>query len=427
MSQIEEQFKTHNVHQALSDFIGALESYEPDTSEIEVLEFFHRFKHCGRYIQELLERAIIELVSLSLLTDWANNITQSTNEIRAYISDKDVAHLHSANSTVENLLRLITHLPVLGNKQVANGLNKLIADLTQESHKYIASLKRQVDTQEKRLSTIEQTAGGQEQNLQALAGQITQQKNHLDGIAANFQSQFSQAQEERSKAFHEGIQRQTENFDLKKTEFDNTFKNFIAEAEKQKEEQTDQISKEATILLKELQNTKIKAAELLKITSDIVITGNFKNIADKERRTANALRILAIICMSGVAIVAVLSSIVHLTDQSNATDFWLGTIYRLPVSLVLLIPAFYAARESGKHRKNEFWNRQLELKLASIDPYLASIDEAKQEEIKIELTKHFFTDNDGGQYKKEESDKDVIVVTKDVLKVAKDFIAVFKK
>src|SRR5438270_9795424 len=72
-----------------------------------------------------------------------------------------------------------------------------------------------------------------------------------------------------------------------------------------------------------------------------------------------------------------------------APDWRLFT-FRFATSVVLLIPALYAARESAKHRAREGRLRKSHLELASIDAYLALLPEDKRNELKEKLTEKFF-------------------------------------
>lgn len=52
--------------------------------------------------------------------------------------------------------------------------------------------------------------------------------------------------------------------------------------------------------------------------------------------------------------------------------------------------AGYAGVESSKHREQATANRKIELQLASLDTYLVSLDEEKQEDVKMRLADRFF-------------------------------------
>lgn len=71
---------------------------------------------------------------------------------------------------------------------------------------------------------------------------------------------------------------------------------------------------------------------------------------------------------------------------------WKKALARIPFSAAILIPAFYLAKESNKHRTVEFSNRRRELILSTIDPYLTLLDKTKADEIKAEIAKGIFSE-----------------------------------
>ena len=54
--------------------------------------------------------------------------------------------------------------------------------------------------------------------------------------------------------------------------------------------------------------------------------------------------------------------------------------------------AAYAGHESSKHREQSRVYRQVELQLASLDAYLVTLPEQKQDEIREHLADRFFGD-----------------------------------
>jgi len=109
-------------------------------------------------------------------------------------------------------------------------------------------------------------------------------------------------------------------------------------------------------------------------------------IANQERVSANILRVVAIVFM--IAGVVVIGTVVF---NISKTGFdWKLILSRIGVTITILIPAFYAARESDKHRQREIKNRKMELELASIGPYLELLPDEKKIELKSALTEKLF-------------------------------------
>ena len=69
---------------------------------------------------------------------------------------------------------------------------------------------------------------------------------------------------------------------------------------------------------------------------------------------------------------------------------WTKSIIRIVAAAALSYPATYAANESSKHRKQENYNRKIELELASINPFIEILAETKKQEIKEKLVEKYF-------------------------------------
>jgi hypothetical protein len=116
------------------------------------------------------------------------------------------------------------------------------------------------------------------------------------------------------------------------------------------------------------------------------VTGNYQKIANQHKSSANFFRWVALgfmIVMSGLLIYSII-------ELSN-TDFNLyKSLVRILAAAVLTYPAVYAARESSRHRNLETQNRNLELELASIGPFIELLPEDKKQSIKEGLVNKYF-------------------------------------
>jgi uncharacterized membrane protein YraQ (UPF0718 family) len=139
-------------------------------------------------------------------------------------------------------------------------------------------------------------------------------------------------------------------------------------------------------ILTELSEKKKEASDIVQIIGNIGVTGNFQRIANQEKTAADYLRILALILM--VLMVFVIGLTIFISAK-NGFD-WKLSLFRIGAALILAIPATYAASESSKHRIAEYRNRQAELELASIDPFLEKMPDDTKHELKAKLTDRFF-------------------------------------
>lgn len=69
---------------------------------------------------------------------------------------------------------------------------------------------------------------------------------------------------------------------------------------------------------------------------------------------------------------------------------WKTAAFRLFYSLAISIPAIYLARESTKHRIQQYLYRSTALELQALPPYTASLPEKEQHQLKVEMAKRIF-------------------------------------
>ena len=81
--------------------------------------------------------------------------------------------------------------------------------------------------------------------------------------------------------------------------------------------------------------------------------------------------------------------------ETTQSDFkWQVALTRLVLALVLSIPSAYLARESSKHREQQYAYLQTSMDLKAIDPYIASLPEDTQHKIKANIADRIFASKD---------------------------------
>ena len=164
-------------------------------------------------------------------------------------------------------------------------------------------------------------------------------------------------------------------------------------------------------LISILNDKKDEASDIVQIIGNIGITGNYQKIANQEMKSANRWRNIALFLMI-LMVLAIGATI--LFGVKNGFD-WKMSLFRVLASLVLSIPATYAAKESSKHRKIENYNRKTELELASLEPFMEKLPEEAKITIREKLTEKYF-----GQETKEEKHEEPITTNSliELIKIA---------
>jgi hypothetical protein len=144
---------------------------------------------------------------------------------------------------------------------------------------------------------------------------------------------------------------------------------------------------DSLVLIKEKQS---QIDEILSHSTGKTIAGNFEKSAIDERGMANWLRYGSLICM--LLIIAVVGYSFWETTTDNFK--WENSIFRIILAFLLSVPAAYLARESAKHREQQYNHLQTSLDLKSITPYLASLPEDEQHKLKIDIASRIFAAKD---------------------------------
>jgi hypothetical protein len=261
MSEWDERIRAHRVWAAMEtlgptiDSAIALKDLTPGT--VEGLERIRAIlSYCGKRLAAA-DPMITPLQPLELI---ANNLVSVQNELTAFISDKDPAHVTNANDTADAVLLQIWQTPGAYSPEELGALVSTITEYRATVHKALTNAKKQIQefnsVFEESLSKLNSTSEGNlarlnstsEENFAKLdarleesskgltatsesiqAGltqlttsiQLEQQK--LAQIVSDQQGQFSTAQEARSKEFTEGLRLAVEGYTKLVTDYQGQF------------------------------------------------------------------------------------------------------------------------------------------------------------------------------------------------------------
>ena len=142
--------------------------------------------------------------------------------------------------------------------------------------------------------------------------------------------------------------------------------------------------------LVEINAKKDQIDEMLGHATGRVVAGDYEANATLEKRIADILRWASLTCMG--VVIAMLGY--TLLETSNKEFQWERSLYRVALVFLLSAPAAYLARESAKHRSQQYQHLQTSLALKAITPYLASLPDEVQHQIKAEVAAKLFAGRD---------------------------------
>lgn len=129
-----------------------------------------------------------------------------------------------------------------------------------------------------------------------------------------------------------------------------------------------------------------KFDNLIGLISGEVIAKEHSQYADEEKKETDKYRNISI----AILFIAFFIAIIFLF-QSSTKELEIGNIIlRIGALITMGIPVAYMARESQKHRNQQYQYRKTDLDLKSISPYIISLEKEKQENLKVEIAHKIF-------------------------------------
>lgn len=325
-------------------------------------------------------------------TSIQNNLNSLLSYIKSYQDTKNRTYLDNINTSLNTIITLANSIPVNLKGETATNLKKILQNFETNNLSIIEEIRKYKDDLERRVKELTN-------QISLLEKRIDTKNTELDSISSNQQNQFSVAQEKRLNDFTDKIK-----------EFENTFK------EKEKEQSSiysttfDELKSNAENKLLLMEEIKEKIENIYSIVGQESIVGSQKMYADKAKDFANILFWFSIILMVAFACTViwpvlrvVCTDVVVFDNTKTLADVnWGILLYRLPVSALLLLPAIYMANESKKQRDKENKYRELEIKMAAIEPYFNNICEKckdnntqlpEKDAVKLELAKALLSPN----------------------------------
>lgn len=143
-------------------------------------------------------------------------------------------------------------------------------------------------------------------------------------------------------------------------------------------------------MLLEIEQKRSQIDDILGHVSGRAIAGDFANSAAEELKSANQLRWISLACMAIIVFIVGYTFI-----DTTSKDFqWENSIVRIFLAFILSVPAAYLAKESAKHREQQYTHLQTSLDLKAITPYIASLPETEQHKIKVDIAGRLFASRD---------------------------------
>lgn len=385
-----EQFESHLIFEKLEQFKNRIN--EKELSKKFSIDELNFFETAYNYLIDRLKLTIPAIVQEKELTTISQEIENSLSQINTFVGNKNSGHKTNAQNHLHSAVTRVRNLPLPFSKNDFN-FSKTVANFEKKVQGKYKDLEQENTDLKESISELNTELQKNRAELKKINNLLEQKEREIQNINSTFQTEFSnikstaqQEYETDRKRIKNDFNSIKQNFESDKEKFRSEFDTLKESLNKEIEEKKETINSDTTTLINDLKQKLQDAKNIVGVIGDVSVTGNYQQIANSNKKTADNLRIVAITLM------LILSGLLVYTiwDISGDTFDWTKSIIRILAAAALSYPATYAARESSKHRKLEILNRKAELELAAINPFIELLPETKKQEIKEKLVEKYF-------------------------------------
>ena len=367
-----EKFKEHALFEKLEQLNQRL--IDDEASEKIDIENMSFFKSVFKYISDRIKLTIPLLVQEAEMNALSAEIDTGLQQINAFLGNSNVGHLTNATNNFNSTLTRIRNFPLPFAKNDFN-FSKSVADFQDTVSKKYELLKTENIELTQESETFKLDLEQKESEIEKLFKLLESKETEIQNLNTNFQTEFGNIKT-----------KSEQDFSTDRT----TFRNEI-EVEKEAfrskiQELKDGIDTDTSELIDNLNQKLNEAKKIVNVIGNVAVTGNYQIIATEHKVSANFWRWVAIGFMATLSGLLVWTII----DLAEEGFDWTKSLIRIIGAAALSYPATYAARESSKHRRLETINRTAELELASINPFIETLDDDKKQAIKAKLVEKYF-------------------------------------
>lgn len=390
MSQWVERIRNHQVFSELDTFEKVLEAAkESCLADPTCIDHWDRANAVIKHIKMMLRDADPLLVVSDHLSHLSTYLQQARSEVSNFSANKNVGHWTNAHAALDNSLSqaaTISHRSVSS----ASALKESAADYREVVGGWMDKMKNDYDG----ISALQQALEGR---ITETTNEVDTQKQRLDTAIATFQQQFSDAQQNRQTEFstseNNRAQLATNNekkrqavFEKKQEERDERAEEAAALATAGHGQLIRDLTDNSKSTLDELAELKAHAQKIVGIISDTGMAHGYQKTANQERYRSIAWSVVA--ALSLIAWIFFGIRFFYLTYDQTLT--WYAIARQILISTPFILLSGFAAMQVSLHQKNEQRLRQAELEIASLDPFLATLDDKERNEVKKEFASRYF-------------------------------------
>lgn len=434
MSQWIDRINNHQIFSLINNLQslieGSREIAQHDPNANSALE---RIDKVISYLKSLLSQTDQNLINPGILTNITPHLNNVLNEINSYSRNHNIGHLNNANTNIDNLLPFLGQIPAISTS--ADLIN--LKELSEKYYKFLDDLIIKIRTE---TVSFENERKNITTRIEELSKEISTQKQRLDNALNDFTNKTSEfinkfikesieAENKRRIIFDEESNErlsETKNAEEKRIEifknqmnvFESTISKLITDSGQKIQDLIKNYEDQVKSKIDFIENQKVYAEKIVGLVSITGMSGGYQRVANEELKSYKFWTMVAFFSLLGLVIFALVSF--H-SVASKETFEWGELLSRLLVTIPFALLAGFAGLLAERHKRTERINRQRELEIASIDPFLATLTDEERNQVKKQVAAKIF-----GEKNSDDSltgDKD----SKNILELVEKFLNVIVK
>lgn len=339
------------------------------------------------------------LVSKKVLDNIISNTKTIESQLHLFIQN----HPNNTNAKIENITR------------INDFLDAVITNVTQIFHPAgpsdVEALKESIVSTRSSLSQhnryIKEEYEEFHEEKQRLENEISDLYAQLNGaeekisnlletgqtILGDFERMFSEKQQERTESFSELQSEWKESLNVELREIESVFKSKLIELERESTSFKRQLESRMEEYIGDIQLAKDELYKLIEVAGNDVMSDGYAKYANKAATRRLWWQVGSVLSLLGV----ILSTIFIIVPSIQGQDFsWSVLVSRALITLSAGALSGFTIRQSQLAYNEEQRNREMQLKLGSIEPYLKNFEQEKRNQIKEQLVTDYFSRHSAG-------------------------------
>ena len=345
----------------------------------------NRIKTVVAFTGKRLSAADSVLIQPGPLDNLASVLQAATAEVQNFVANGNEGHIVNANSNVDGALSFLAQIvvPVSPNE---------IMGLREGADAYRTALESNLRKAHDSLATYQTDLAGLQEKLSVLTSEVSSERQRLSSLASEHQSQFSSAQDARSKDYLEAQTSRQDKFAALISDYTQKLAEQTTDFQRQRDlleqAQKDELASltanyqdGASKVLDKIQQHLEHVEKLVGVIGNLGVTSGYQKAAIEARNTARFWQGVAIASLGAIIFVAY-KAFLPLVQGAFTWESFAGRIF---VSLTVGVLAAYAISQADKYQQIERRSNKLALELAALGPFVASLPTDKQEEFRIRV------------------------------------------